>query len=616
MAGALGELALRVGADITPLVGNLKKGSKQVDSFSTQVGKSSKMLGGYAAAAVTAGAAITAALVVKGLASADAQAKLAHQLGGTVNGVKALDRTYRDFGLTSSDLDTTQRKLLKSLGEAQDGTGAAAEAIKKLGLNTSELVKMDADKRFAVTAEAIAGYGNAADKALISADLFGSRAGTKLSGLMGEVATAIGGARAEIDALGIGLSEVDAVKIEAANDSMDRFNDVMGGVAQQLAVQFAPILDGISVLLKETAIEAGGVGNAIGQAFDGFLDIAGFIADSVDSVGRVFSVVADGIIIAVAAMVLKVSEDLTQLLKIADYIPGVDLTQQLASIEGFASTTAGVIKAARDNIDETLNKPMPSETMKAWVAEVTAGADAAALAIVTAREGLAENTESADEQERSDDGMSDEEREEFRKGLVQKQFEEKLLVLEEQQKREEELAKSHQDALTAIEKGGQITRDQFQRLSATNQLRFVSGTLAATLAAVGQNNKKAAKMSRDLSLFQAAVSLPSSIIQAVKNAGGLPFGAFAGIATAAQGVAQIAAIKSKSLGGGSGATPSGGGSGGGSASSTGSASSGEVVESQNINITGIGAVDKIDPQALLGQLNSAIADGGTITGFS
>ena len=70
------------------------------------------------------------------------------------------------------------------------------------------------------------------------------------------------------------------------------------------------------------------------------------------------------------------------------------------------------------------------------------------------------------------------------------------------------------------------------------------------------NSNKLFKFSQDLALGQAAVSLPAAVIEAIKNGGGLPWGAAAGFATFLEGTAQIAAIRQARNGGGSSSSPS------------------------------------------------------------
>ena len=62
-------------------------------------------------------------------------------------------------------------------------------------------------------------------------------------------------------------------------------------------------------------------------------------------------------------------------------------------------------------------------------------------------------------------------------------------------------------------------------------------------------------------LAEASAALPAAVVEAIKNGGGLPWGAVFGAITAAAGLAEINAIRSAQFGGGGGGSSfSGGGS--------------------------------------------------------
>ena len=74
---------------------------------------------------------------------------------------------------------------------------------------------------------------------------------------------------------------------------------------------------------------------------------------------------------------------------------------------------------------------------------------------------------------------------------------------------------------------------------------------------MAQHSKTMFKVNKALALANAVVTLPSAVVKAIENGGGLPWGAIPGAITLAAGLAQIQAIRSTSFeGGGGGTTPS------------------------------------------------------------
>src|SRR5690554_3853368 len=97
MASPIGDVAVRVGADITDLKRGMAQGSQTVGQFATNSGKHLRKtvndLAKVGAAAAAAGAALVAGLYVKSAQVIDGQSKLAQSLGTTTATVQALTRS-------------------------------------------------------------------------------------------------------------------------------------------------------------------------------------------------------------------------------------------------------------------------------------------------------------------------------------------------------------------------------------------------------------------------------------------------------------------------------------------------------------------------------------------
>lgn len=154
----------------------------------------------------------------------------------------------------------------------------------------------------------------------------------------------------------------------------------------------------------------------------------------------------------------------------------------------------------------------------------------------------------------------------------------------EQQRAADEL---HEEELTAIREKGKLAREELDR--AEFQARLASaGALGNALINLGQGqSKKIFKIGQTLALAQAAVALPTAVLESFKNGGGYPWGLIPAAAMLATGVKQIQQIKSagSGLGGGSGGsvpTPSLGAGGGGSSVNTNAGVSEQLPQQRSI----------------------------------
>jgi len=133
--------------------------------------------------------------------------------------------------------------------------------------------------------------------------------------------------------------------------------------------------------------------------------------------------------------------------------------------------------------------------------------------------------------------------------------------------------------IAAIEMKGLTQRQKFEQKTTVAKTRFLLGEGTRLTAGVAQQSKTLFKINKTLALANAAATLPSAVIKAIDNGGGLPWGLIPAAMTLAAGLAQIAAIKSTTFsGGGGGTTPSLAGSGGG------------VINSVPVGSTGLGGV--------------------------
>jgi hypothetical protein len=190
--------------------------------------------------------------------------------------------------------------------------------------------------------------------------------------------------------LGIGLSSIEATQIEEANKALDEASGFVGAMVQEVAAEFAPLVKALADGFTDAAKEGKGFGDEISLASDIVVNSIGFVMDSVEGVERVFQVlgrtvaitvlgIQEGMLQAADFIVNKPVEAVNELISALNTLPWhnidpVELTGFGDTIKQELSIVQGAIEIGVDDIADILNAPMPSEGLKAGIAEAKAAA--------------------------------------------------------------------------------------------------------------------------------------------------------------------------------------------------------------------------------------------------
>lgn len=288
----LGKLRVRLGLDDAEFRKGLDQNSGRLRVFAK------------AGAVAVAGMAVTAAgaLAVftrQSFAAIDAQAKLAQSLGTTTGSMQIMERAGELAGVSMSGIEQAAKDMTRRLSQAaESGAGPAAEALGKLGLSAQELMAMPLDQRIAEVNSAIEEFIPAANRAAIAGQIFGEEGSIAMSRID---ATTIATATDELEKFGVIIDDVDADKIEAANDAMSRLGLAARGLGNRIAVFVAPALAGLADGL--TRLWTGQ--SRAEQATDN-LTIA--LSDEARQIGAMSATIADGITLSREAALAKLQE--------------------------------------------------------------------------------------------------------------------------------------------------------------------------------------------------------------------------------------------------------------------------------------------------------------------
>ena len=237
------------------------KTSKALSSASAGI----KKVGGALLSAKTAivglvGAAGFGALIKQGLAAGDSLAKTADKIGVTTEALAGMRHAAELTGVSTETMDMALQRFTRRASEAAIGTGEAKGALKELGINAEELVKLPLDVQMEQVADAMGGLSTQSDRVRIAMKLFDSE-GVALVNTLGGGSEALREMISEADHLGLALSRTDTAQIEAANDAFTRAKGVITGLTNQFTVAFAPVLEAIANNFRQGALDSAEFGN-------------------------------------------------------------------------------------------------------------------------------------------------------------------------------------------------------------------------------------------------------------------------------------------------------------------------------------------------------------------
>jgi len=664
MAEIVGDVAVRVGADTSGLTRGMADADKSMKQMSLSAHAAGTAIGMLAAEVIKAGAQLAFSLTTKGFEAVDALDKMAAKSSASVKSMQSLTFALGEAGISTEQTQMAVKKLNVAIGDAQGGNKTAQATFEKLGLSVSELSAMDADQRMAAIADAMAGYGNAADKASIASDIFGAKIGPDLAASLGLGGDAIRQASADLDAMGLSMSDIDAAKVAAANDAFSRAGMVVDGISNKLAVEFAPLLEAISKSFVEAGKEGGGFGNMVQSAVQATIKVVAFLANAIDGIKRIGVAVSDSLIYGFAMIEETFNKVALGIVSAMDIIPGVDLTSNVVALEAKVKQSQSVMAQAAANMRAQFEKPLAGDVflkyaedakkasaegaaMAAAARSASQGGDAVAGAVDPAiaanakkladkqaalaneieaelwaegekqaqkdqmlREGAAKELARLDQQY-----MTEQER------LAQKFEEENAIIAaareagistkDELDARELQAMMAHESAKSEIEKREADKRTKRAEMEAANKKAILGDAMNALTSLMNSGSRKMFEVGKIASISQAIVSTITGATKALEL--GWPLGPMAAAAITAGGMSNVANIRRQTFGGGGsvGATSmptaninaAATGTGGGSAASG---------PSQRSNVTLVG--DYFGREAVIGLLHEAFKDGFTLSG--
>jgi hypothetical protein len=287
----IGIINIGIKASTDGLAKGLNKGQVAVKGFASQIASISPKLSTVGSSFLALGAAMGTGALARGLANVakgaldtiDATGDLAQRAGTTAEAFTALRYAVKLTGSETETLDGALLKMNANLGDAAVATGTgtpAQKALEGMGLSAKALVKLDPAAAFSAIAGGFQKLKGPAAQSAAAMDIFG-KTGIGLLNTLNAGPAKIAALEAEAKKLGLTFSSLDADKVGAANDAIDRVKGAFGGLVNTLTIKLAPaleswgakIVDGLPRITSAVAT----VTDAFGSAFSGTI-LPGFQA--------------------------------------------------------------------------------------------------------------------------------------------------------------------------------------------------------------------------------------------------------------------------------------------------------------------------------------------------
>lgn len=249
----------------------MEKASAPVDHFSKALGRIGVVMDPVSAAFQAFNLATSAAR-----AGLDAFESLANRVGDSMERLDELAKKSRNLGMEAADLvglrraagdiagvdsgtlDSALSKFGVNIGNAaMTGKGTTADALKRLGLDASELSSMGMVDKILAIGDALQAVQNNDERLALSKGILG-KGGEQLAPMLAAGGDAL---RALIDDQNM-LAQtrfIDLEGIESANDAMDRLGTLLQGLVDVIASDFAPhieaVADGLTTMFGDATNE-------------------------------------------------------------------------------------------------------------------------------------------------------------------------------------------------------------------------------------------------------------------------------------------------------------------------------------------------------------------------
>lgn len=517
------SLFIDVSASTAKLTGGLNKAKAKVKRFQRETSKSfagvkKAVFSAKGALLGLAGAGGFGMLVSGAMKTADEIGKMSDRLNMSAEAFQAMHHQAGLLGVSSQMVNSSVERMVKRLGEAAQGTGAAKKALDEMGVSAKDLINLNADEQYQAIAEAIGGLGTHAERAAATAAIFG-REGIKMVNMLKDGKEGINQARNELEEFGIVMDRVQIKKIENANDSFFRIGQVIKGAGGIIASELAPYLEYAAKWFLENAKQAGGFGEIAKNVMSNVTTAIGWVQTGLDYMVIGWETLKLGVQ-TFAAIALKGLQALVEPIRYVNELLGRDQPEALKVLDAMFTGFEQAAIATQERIVSLIGKVgQGAETTKTALAEVAAAADSVAnIQVAQATDSGKETPEAAAARVKAAGEAEVQQMLEINawKALVEEEYRQSQIAAE--------------------------------KLAAETKMGYVKDTLGALGSLMSSKSKSLFKIGKMASIASATINTYEAVTKTMASVPypfNIPLAAAQGIA----GMAQVQGIRSQQMSG-------------------------------------------------------------------
>lgn len=311
------------------------------------------------------------ALVVKSAQTADELVEMSDKTGLSVTQLQELKYIGEQTGTELDTVTTSMARLTKNMFSSKDGTGAAADAFKTLGVEVMDAngnLKDNEDVFYDVL-EALGSVTSETERDALAMQIFGKSA-QELNPLILEGADGLAEMAGEAANMGAIMSEDSVRGLADLNDQIGSMKASFGGIAGTMAGEIAPAVGKVAKKfqewiaspavqegIKNIAEKIGKIADTVGEVITKLMsgDFAGALGEifpqsTVDQIMAVATAIGDFINNTLIPFVKEHSEEIKgAILAIAAVLAAAGIVALIASIAnpiGLIVTLVGILGAA------------------------------------------------------------------------------------------------------------------------------------------------------------------------------------------------------------------------------------------------------------------------------
>lgn len=240
---------IRITADTSQAQAELKRLEKALENLDTASAGIAKGL-----AAITAAAAGMGYAILRTLEASGQLIDASRAIGISVQSLQELQHSAAQAGVGADQLNATMIKLSGNLASGlSKGVGPTVDALNRLNVPLQAIAVAKPDEQFRIIAAELNKMTNPAERNALAIELFGKQGPRML-----EVAKGLEAARAELEAMGLALSDLDVAALDEAGDAVDSLKSIFESGLKKAVADIAPYIIAIVDKIKDAIVEAGG----------------------------------------------------------------------------------------------------------------------------------------------------------------------------------------------------------------------------------------------------------------------------------------------------------------------------------------------------------------------